>query len=233
MRAGAQVHPLAGVTVTEETLVVLVAVALHDAGLDLAADATMRPEGGAGTDLGTQDMAVRPDMTGAFQPGERRYGGTAVNDDRPARRVRHHHRLEVSRRRQPQPFARPDHRHPRLHVSARDGVVLEVTDDLRPIEIDKIPEMANHAAADAALRQGIPPAFEALVDRGSRALVQMLAAEDGESDLIAGGRHAGPIEVVGSARRRQPAAVDQHGRAGPQRRRHGGRVRPRAASGRA
>ena len=94
--------------------------------------------------------------------------------------------------------------------------MLEVADDPRPIEIDQLPEVAHRTAADAALRQGVPPALKALVKGGGAAVLEVFAAEDEVGDVVTDRGHAGPIDVVSSAGWRQPAAVDQHGRAGPQ-----------------
>src|SRR5262249_61897934 len=55
---GRQVPPLPDVAVPEDPSVILVRVPLHDAALELAADAALRAEGGAGADLRPEQ--VRP-----------------------------------------------------------------------------------------------------------------------------------------------------------------------------
>ena len=97
LRAGAEVDPFADVGVAEEAVVRLVGVAVQDAGLDLAADAALRPDAAA-AQFRTHDVAVGADVARPLQPAERLHHGVAVDQHRPFRGVEHHHRLDAGGR---------------------------------------------------------------------------------------------------------------------------------------
>src|SRR5262249_8162567 len=70
LRAGAEVDPLAAITMADEAVVILVDIALENAGLALAADTAFRPNAAASHGPAA-DMRSRADVARAFQPAER------------------------------------------------------------------------------------------------------------------------------------------------------------------
>src|SRR5262249_41836292 len=67
---GSEVHPFTDITVADEAIVILVGVAKHEAALDLAADAAMRADAGAGAYPRSEDDRSRSNAARAFEPGE-------------------------------------------------------------------------------------------------------------------------------------------------------------------
>src|SRR5262249_6418556 len=152
LRAGAEVDPLADVAVAEEAVVVLVDGPLQHAGLDLAADAAVRAEGGLRAHLGPQDVGVRADVAGAFQPAEGGDDRLVVDDHRAAPRVGHHHRIDVRRRVEQQLVGRADHgearRPPGDRVPGRP--LAEVVPQLLAVVLYHLPQMPQQPAAGPA-----------------------------------------------------------------------------------
>src|SRR5947209_563569 len=62
LRAGAEVHPFAHITMAQETVMILVGMALDNTRLDLAADPAIGAEGRAGTNRRAQDLRTRTDI---------------------------------------------------------------------------------------------------------------------------------------------------------------------------
>src|SRR6185295_8279989 len=87
LRSGPQIDPLADVTVAQKAVVILVAVAMNDARLDLTPDPAVGTERGAGTELGAEHVRLRPDITRALQPGEGPNHGFAIDHHGAFRRV--------------------------------------------------------------------------------------------------------------------------------------------------
>src|SRR5262249_44330057 len=65
LRAGAKIHPLAKVTVAEETIMALVGIALQDALLNLPGDATVGPNA-ASLDSAAENTAAAADVAWAL-----------------------------------------------------------------------------------------------------------------------------------------------------------------------
>src|ERR1019366_7966476 len=78
----------------KKTFLVLIAVALHDARFDLAADTAARPDRTAGPQFRTDDPASLAHVTGSLEPAERVHDGPLVDQHRPAARIGENERFD-------------------------------------------------------------------------------------------------------------------------------------------
>src|SRR5262249_10266032 len=146
--AGTEVHPLAHVAMTEKTVVVLIAVALHNAGFDFSADAALRTDCRARADFAAQDVRARSDRTRSLQPREGGDHSVPANTHRPRARVGHHHRLHPGRAIDVQLFLRTEDAQ-RAGLLDRTGAALGlvIERDLFAILLDKFPQVVHEKTA--------------------------------------------------------------------------------------
>ena len=78
---GAEVDPRADVGVAQEPLVVLVGVAVHDAGFDLAADAAVGPDRHAAAKVSAKQVGIASDVAGSLNSGEGLDPDTGLDGD--------------------------------------------------------------------------------------------------------------------------------------------------------
>src|SRR5947207_16021404 len=69
VRPGAQIHPFTDVAKSQKSFVILVAITVQDARLDLATDSAVRSDRGAAANLGAHNLRVRPDVARALESG--------------------------------------------------------------------------------------------------------------------------------------------------------------------
>src|SRR5258707_11183852 len=146
---GAQVDPFADVAMPQKAVVVLVGVALDDAGFDLSANAAVRAERGAGADLGPQDVRVRADVTRTFQPCKSGDHGLAIDQHRPRGRIDDDHWIKPCRGIEQQAIAWPDHGES-CRPPAREMIIRELVKVLAKhfaIELYEIPEVLHNVPA--------------------------------------------------------------------------------------
>src|SRR5438270_8364791 len=96
-RERAEVDPSAEVGMTDEALVSLVAVAEHNAVVDLAADLAHRANR-RGRDAVAHDVGTSADEHGTAQSSERIYLRTALDENRTGGRVKNHVRPDFNAR---------------------------------------------------------------------------------------------------------------------------------------
>ena len=91
---GPEVDPLSYVGVAEESVVILVGIALDDRLFHLAADAAHGADGIAFAALGAQQDRLAADVTGPFDAGEGMDFRLNVNEDRPMLGIEDDHRMD-------------------------------------------------------------------------------------------------------------------------------------------
>ncbi len=200
--ARAQVDPFADVRMAQETVVAFVAVTVHDARLDLAADAALRAKRRARADLRAKHLRHRPDIARPFQPREGMDHRFIVDDHRAPRRIGHHHRLDARGPSDPEPVCRPDHRYRRgSRRKATHSQCREIGGNRVTVVLDQVPGVFEHRSVRRPARKLVLPRVEHRAGVLGRQPAQLGRRQDRVGHLAAS-----------ALARWQPAPVNEHGR---------------------
>src|SRR5262249_19206479 len=148
-----------------EAIVILVAVTMQNAGLELTAHATLWPHRTA-AQFCTQDQALRANVTRSFQPAIRMHLRPFIDEDRSAPRVRDYERLDARRPIDQHLIGRTNHRQRgrQRRLSLLRAEMLPVIAKYARIVFHEVPGIAHHGTAGDVTRKSILPGLTPFAD---------------------------------------------------------------------